>query len=201
MPQEIAALAPGKVLAESSGGTGVDASDAQVGQVLRGTGTGLELGAVPGGGSVLLQSIYAEYLGSAGLAVVIPADNTIPQNTEGTQIITANITPTTIGNRIRATFRGFAGGNQLNAVATVALFRDAIANALTAAGILINTGGATNHLTMTFEETVASLALRTYAVRAGPSVNLMQFNANNLTTNQLYGGVARATLTLDELTP
>ena len=42
----------------------------------------------------IINSAYGEYTANADLTATIPADDTIPQNTEGTEIVTATITPT-----------------------------------------------------------------------------------------------------------
>ena len=43
-------------------------------------------------GSVV-QTVYAEYVANTNLTAIIPGDDSIPQNTEGTEILTASITP------------------------------------------------------------------------------------------------------------
>lgn len=131
---------------------------------------------------------YAEYTGTATLSVAIPSDNTIPQNTEGTEILTASITPKSATNRVRVRFQGFAGPSG-NVIMTVALFRDSIANALTATA---NAGDATENIPLEFEHVPGTTSQVTYKIRAGTGSGTMAFNA-------LYGGVGRATLVLEEI--
>jgi hypothetical protein len=50
---------------------------------------------------------YAEYLANADLATAIPRDDTIPQVTEGTQILALTHTPQAATNRIRIACQGF----------------------------------------------------------------------------------------------
>lgn len=45
-----------------------------------------------------VQVAYAETAANTVLSTVIPADNTIPQVTEGTQVLSASITPTSASN-------------------------------------------------------------------------------------------------------
>jgi hypothetical protein len=58
-----------------------------------------------GAGSVI-QTSYAEYTANSNLTAVIPVDDTIPQNTEGTEILTATITPKFATSLILVRFDG-----------------------------------------------------------------------------------------------
>ena len=72
------------------------------------------------------QVIYSQVVGAVSYpgATAIPTDATIPQNTEGVQVLTATITPVSAANTIRVTVNigCFDGGG---AVRILALFRDA----------------------------------------------------------------------------
>src|SRR5262245_43967795 len=77
---------------------------------------------------------YSEYTTNADLSTVLPADDTVPQITEGVEILTGVVTPTSVNSRVRVTFHGFVTGEDAAAFASAALFRDAVANALCAVG-------------------------------------------------------------------
>src|SRR4029077_4212584 len=82
----------------------------------------------PGG---VIQTSYAEYTANSNLSAVIPIDDTIPQNTEGTEILAAAITPKFSSSRILVTFAG-QWATSIVVTMIAALFRDASASALAA---------------------------------------------------------------------
>jgi len=151
--------------------------------------------ATPTGAPV--NSVYAEYTTNADLTTVIPADDTIPQNTEGTEIITASITPSSASNkiRIRAQIWGTLNGTS---GAVAALFQDSTANALAAAmtiSAFSNTGY--DGVMIEFEHSAASTSARTYKLRAGPSSGTLRLNGGP--SGRLFGGVSRCTLVVEEI--
>ncbi len=73
------------------------------------------------------------YVTYTSTGVVIPYDDTIPQITEGLEIMTVTITPTNATNRLRLEFNGSFGISSAGSV-SVALFQDATAGALAASG-------------------------------------------------------------------
>lgn len=158
---------------------------------------------------------YAEYTANAALSTTIPRDDTIPQNTEGTEIVTATITPASASNRVRVSFTGFVhnGDENTTVTAIAALFRDSIANALHATSVtvvnaitvFINSVDSRSDffqdlaiLSFVFEHSPATTSPTTYKVRVGPHQGDPVF-MNGLSSGRLFGGVAAATLTLQEI--
>lgn len=78
---------------------------------------------------------YAQLAGRTALTTNIPADNTIPQITEGDEILTASITPKKVGNLlvIRVNTMVTEDTNVSNST-VAALFQDGQADAIAAAG-------------------------------------------------------------------
>lgn len=149
--------------------------------------------------SAVINRAYAEYTANANLSTLIPADDTIPQQTEGTEILTAAITLTKSTNRVRARFQGFASGTVSGAY-TVALFLDSANDALAAdAQVRSAEGGLPEFkFTLEFEHAPGSVGPLTYKVRAGPSATgSIRFNGS--ISARFYGGAARATLVLEEI--
>lgn len=151
---------------------------------------------------------YAEYATNASLSTVIPHDDTIPQITEGTEIVTASLTPKSITNRIRVTFSGQVNGvaGAVEQVAIVALFQDAAVDALFAkfASVMDTSGSSSNiaiergqSLDFVFEYVPATLSAITLRVRAGANAGSIRFNG--VVAARRYGGVSKATLTLEEI--
>lgn len=148
---------------------------------------------VPG---MVIDRAYAEYTTNADLTPAIPGDDTIPQNSEGTQIASVSITPKSTTNRIRlrATIQFSQSSTQL---ALAALFENSVANALSAT--VSNGVSAANAMTMSleYEKVPGSTSTQTYNLRIGPTSGTMR--ANGLTSGRLLGGACRATLIVEEI--
>jgi hypothetical protein len=145
----------------------------------------------------LVASSYSEYTANVALTTLIPWDDTIPQVTEGTQIMSVSFTPKAVGNTLIIRFQGEAA---LSAAtwAVVALFLDAGTDAVRAVGMIAE-GAATGARGVTFEYlyTAVDTSAHTFAVRAGPSVAAtMRFNGSD--TARRLGGTSAATLVINE---
>lgn len=152
-------------------------------------------------GGKLAQSLTSTSINYVGLSTQIPLDDTIPQNTEGTEILTRAITPTNASSTIRVTAKmhitapSGSGGTFI-----AALFKDTGANALSAGCVYCAAGGVTEHIIVTYEESAGSASARTYKLRGGPaSAITMYYNGN--ASGRLLGGVNIVSLTVDEILP
>jgi hypothetical protein len=107
------------------------------------TATGYDgVGSGGGGGGLVL--VYEELVGSSGPhSTAIPGDATIPQNTEGVEILTATITPTGGVTDVLVEVVGSLGETtNTNNVLIAALFQDSTANALASEVVSGNDDGA-----------------------------------------------------------
>jgi hypothetical protein len=142
--------------------------------------------------------VYAAYTANADLTVALPCDDTIPQITEGTEIVTASITPKLASSKIRVRFRGFGTNSTADEHTGAALFRDAVSNALTAICVTIDKAGYVYPYHLEFEESAGSVTARTYRIRVGKSVSgTMRFNGTH--SNRMFGGTAVSTLVVEEI--
>ncbi len=132
---------------------------------------------------------------------VIPADNTIPQITEGKQIISVTITPKRATNIIRAEFMCWCNNADTGLAANAAaIFRNDQSDCLNVAAV---TQGANSQLypemlCVTAETVASTTSPLTFTVRVGPNGFRMFINA--LGGTSLYGGASKATLALTEFT-
>jgi hypothetical protein len=145
----------------------------------------------------VVQSVIGTYATNAALSTVVPLDDTIPQNTEGTEIISVNITPRSPYSKLRCTFVGQAAGSVTGIFMVVAIFKNSDADAIHAIPVAAPTNNYPVTLHGIVEYTPSSVAQQTIAVRAGPSGNSMRFNGN--TSARFYGGAAKATLLVEEI--
>lgn len=158
-------------------------------------GTNNRKGAVTSG--AIIGRAYAEYSTNADLTVAIPLDNTIPQNTEGTQILSLTYTPQSALNRIRLTFMGEGCIAAAGAAIAAALFIDSGANAVQA---ISSQGTAATRvpIMMTYEYLPGNITSHTYNIRVGGNSGTIRMNGS-LTTTDFGAGTQKCTLVLEEI--
>ena len=146
-----------------------------------------------------LNRAYDEYTTYATLSANIPADDTTPLVSEGTQILSASITPRTTTSRIRARVQagiGLGSGGSPD-IACMALFRNGGTNAIDAEFIRLVDGSAPYKSVLEFEDVPGSVSAQTYTVRVG--ANSASVNVNGVSGGRLGGGISRATIVLEEV--
>jgi len=128
----------------------------------------------------------------------IPVDNSIPQNTEGDEYMSLAITPKKIGNILKVDVVINLGATISDPIITAALFRDSIANALTA-HIISNSqmDNSSGTLSFSYFLTLASISTTTFKVRAGDGT------AGTITFNGAagvgdFGGAGLSSITITE---
>jgi hypothetical protein len=126
---------------------------------------------------------------------VIPVDNTIPQNTEGTQLFTLDITPTSATSKLKIDIVICAGISSSNWV-SIALFQDSTVNALATMSSYISTSGASVTVPLTYYMTSGTTSTITFKLRFGPLASTMGING---TTTQLFGGSQISSMTITEI--
>jgi len=128
----------------------------------------------------------------------LPADNTIPQNTEGAQFLTATITPQSATSNLVVIATVGATTPSVLATVTAALFRDASVNAFAAAAEAAHTSSAATPFAMTASVSSGSTAATTFRLRCGMNVaGTLFFNGYSGPT-QYFGGVCSSGLTIIE---
>lgn len=147
-------------------------------------------------GSVI-DSKTARYTANANLTVQIPYDDTIPQITEGTEIISTTFTMKSVTNILRMRFRGSAA-NSIASPIIAAIFIAGDSNAKVAT--YGTCAGANHETTVGLEIDVVPgvLTALTVSVRVGPgAATTTRFNGDP--TTRAFGGSMGATLTLEEI--
>lgn len=131
----------------------------------------------------------------------IPIDNSIPQNTEGVEVITVSITPTNASNRLRIEFNADNAGVSASGYAVSALFQDTTANALAVASTYNGVGANADAAycpRITYEMAAGTTSATTFKVRVGASSGAMYVNGNNAGSAQ-WGGISSARLRVTEI--
>ena len=152
------------------------------------------------------RSTTATYTSNANLSADIPDDDTIPQNTEGSEIVAASITPQSTSSKILIIFTGqvsmdaASGGSPKGAIA---LFKDSDASALNAEQLLAVTSIQQLDASLTLLHSPSTTSSVTYKIRAGRSggTSGIGIRFNGSTTGRKFGGASAAVLTLIEVLP
>lgn len=121
--------------------------------------------------------------------------DTIPQNTGGTQYMSAAITPTSNVNLLHISARGFYS-NSASAGLIQALFQDSTANALAANDSTVPSTQNTTLMTEHFMQ-AGTTSATTLKVRTGGQSGTLTFNGN--AGGRYFGGVASSTLRIVEI--
>ena len=207
---EMSTIATARMLGNISGGNAVP-SALTLAQVLGFLGTG-----TPGSGNYLRgdgswQSIsggkIAQVVSTSSSAVAtgttaVPLDDTTPQNTEGTEFLSLEITPTNASSVLEvlvvANLSMNSGGGGFHIIG--ALFVDSTANALQAFARAYTAGGDIASVVFTHRVSAGSTSARTYKFRAGPSSSAT-ITLNGAASARRFGGVMNSYLIIREVLP
>ena len=170
------------------------------GQFLRRNSSTLGFGAIitddlPAG--TLLNSVFAESNSEYTITAVIPFDNTIPQITEGTQIISATITPTKTTSKIVGLLSLNGDATDTTVQTVVAAFRGTTANAIAATWVRYI--AYSSLVSFQFTDLPNTTSATTYSIRVGPDQKSLYINRTN--TGALLGTSNKVTLMLLEINP
>lgn len=167
----------------------------------KGAGTVNALGVYVNGHGTIAQVVRDTDATYTTATTDMPIDNSIPQITEGDEILSVAITPVNASSTIRVRFRAYVGASAAG-LGGCALFVDATAAALDA--VPFSVAGTTSfaHPTLEHSESAASTTLRTYRIRCGPDVGTpVSVRINGDASARVFGGVGKATLEVEEILP
>ena len=145
----------------------------------------------------IVQTVYGEYLANTNLTAIIPTDDTIPQNTEGTEIISISITPRFITSKILLNVQGVASLSVSGAVNS-AIFRDSVVDAIAACMTDVANATWSNSVVFTYQDSPATTSATSYKLRVG-SGDVGTLRMNGYSTTREFGGVMRTTMVAQEI--
>ena len=155
-------------------------------------------GAATGFGKVL-KMVYVFTGAYATGSTTMPFDDTIPQNTEGNEVMTLAITPTSASSKLLINV-DVCGSSDVQGNWTAALFRDSTADALTATQVKASnvTADQNDHCHLSWVADSSSTSATTFKVRCGQNnAGAWYFNGEN--GSRLFGGVANSGITIMEI--
>lgn len=132
----------------------------------------------------------------------IPLDDTIPQNTEGAEFLTASITPLSTNSKILVRAVVHVANDNAAYINCVTLFRDSVANALAASWSRTVVGNnPVSPITIEFLDSPSSASVLTYKLRGGTlgGTGAQSFQVNGGSGARYLGGALVTTLTLTEV--
>lgn len=147
-------------------------------------------------GQRVLQTVYAPDTGTSSGVALIPFDNTIPQITEGLQVMTATITTTSATSVVVVDCVAHLGSNATPGTThmSAALFLDGATNAV-AAGAVSNLTSSQAVISLRHEVSGLSVGSDTFTVRGGANVS------GTMTFNGFFGGTMASYIKLSEIEP
>jgi len=177
--------------ADNVAGAGVGTTDTQtLTNKTLGSGTVLPTGTA-------VQVVSVQTSSYASTTTSIPFDNTIPQNTEGTELFTVAITPKSATSKLLISATLQMTQNPGGWVA-IAIFQDSTANAVMATAAYLSSATGGFPVTLTSSMTSGTTSSTTFKLRYGPSASgTTSVNSNG--SGQLFGGVCISTMTVTEI--
>ena len=130
--------------------------------------------------NMLLQVVSSRNTTKTDSTSIIPIDDTIPQVTEGVQLLSAAITPKSTTSKLLITVSLEMTGGGTNAAAAV--FVNGAANAVAASAVYPQGSSAASHLLILYEYVPGTTSAQTITVRFGPAT------AGTVTVNGVSGG-------------
>jgi len=164
------------------------------GTLLKTDGDGSGLTGIAG---TVVQIVNFQTGTAASGTTTTPLDDSIPQNTEGTEFMTLAVTPTSATNRLKIDVV-FLGHSSSSVVMAAALFQDTTASAL---AVGKTEHGADQDRTIGFSHNMSAgtTSATTFKVRAGG--NNAGTTAINGRSARIYGGTLASSITITEYTP
>lgn len=148
-------------------------------------------------GSVV-QVVETDFVTSGTTTAQIPTDDTIPQITEGLEIMTASITPKFATSTLYIDVTVNGAVNSAGGAFCAALFRDSTANALAASTKQSSDNDFLNQTTFRVKVPATAATATTFRVRVGPnSAITMTYNGNAGTRK--FGGVMTSSIRILEV--
>lgn len=147
----------------------------------------------------LLQMVSASYATQTSGTTTIPTDGTIPQKTEGTEILSASLTPSSATNRLLI-FSNVVCSASGTVIVTSALFQDATSNALADSPFRVDANANINVIPLVHEMAAGTTSSTTIKVNLGTNGGTWYVNRRGSGTGEFSSGT-KSTLIVFEIEP
>ena len=148
-------------------------------------------------GSQVLQYIYSTSASVITLNTTIAGDDTIPQKTEGDEVLTLSITPYSSTSILEIIFSSNIGSDGTAKSIQTALFQDSTDNSIAAVTTYFEdtSNGRCGYLRHIMVSGTTSST--TFKIRVGPEASTCYVNGDS-SGNRLFGGICSTTLNIKE---
>jgi len=144
-----------------------------------------------------VQRVYTNYSALATGTTTIPLDDTIPQNTEGTEFMSLAITPKSTTNILTIDAVILLSVNTTGSDLIAALFQDSTANALSAVSSYMATATGRVVLFIQHAMVAGTTSATTFKIRGGSALaGTTTFNGFN--GNRTFGAITKSSITITE---
>jgi hypothetical protein len=149
----------------------------------------------------VLQVVNADLNTFLSTTSTFPLDDTIPQNTEGAEILTCAITPTSATSKLIIDVVMNVANNVATDISIIALFQDSTANALRASwSRTIAANNPVSAMVIKHYMTSGTTSATTFKVRGGGSTgNAGTFQINGGSGTRYLGGSLISSITITEI--
>jgi hypothetical protein len=152
-----------------------------------------------GAGGKVVQVVNVTDTTSKTNSTAIPHDDTIPQNTEGGELMTLAITPTSATNKLLIFCSANIACSTGPRIGAIALFQDTTAGALASIVQMIASVDQAEQATMQHYMTAGTTSATTFKLRGG--LNTSTFGFNGTSSARRHGGVSASSMTIWEIDP
>lgn len=147
---------------------------------------------------VTLGTAYAETKAANNTSVDIPFDDTIPQNTEGAQILSLSYTPVSATSTLIIEWSIPVASSALDVGIVAPLFVDSTASAIAIGAATPSSSADIDTVIGYYEVASASTTARTYKIRYG-GTGAVTYYVNSNSTGRVYGGLLTAFIKITEI--
>ena len=147
----------------------------------------------------VIQSVYSQTGAVATGTTTIPFDDTVPQNTEGTEFLSVSITPSSSTNILLIEVApNFSSSGSTNC--GIAVFQDSTASAIAAVNQIVSSGGYMVAPIVRHTMLAGTTSSTTFKVRIGPDT-AATITLNGTGGARRYGGVCASSIRVTEFKP
>lgn len=148
---------------------------------------------------LIVQTVNTQTGEVATGTTTIPSDDSIPQNTEGNEYMTRNITPTNATNILRIEVVCHLAHNSANTIMAGALFQDSNSNAIAVGiGAKANVANTVGIVNFTYNMVAGTTSSTVFNLRGGcNSAGTTTFNG--VSGTRRYGGILTSSITITEI--
>lgn len=145
----------------------------------------------------VIQTKYTNTSAVFTSAVSMINDDSIPQSSEGSELLTVSITPKKVGNILKVSAHIYATNSSSVNNVIAAIFKNNLTDAVSANIFYIANAGNGGVLPLLHFETVTSTANITFKVRIGATAGTV--TVNGTVGSRRFGGVASTYLMVEEI--